>query len=207
MWPTLYKVNPISHWTNFSETPTYVQYDGDSYVMYNVSEDCLLGIADLSKNNLRRKCNSRHLRKGALDRWKPTLIGDPWAIFTKTQAVESLDEVVVYCLGSNMTINGEEKPCPPFPFSLDSSISWNTSDYSYQGIAKEVYNFTLGPWTQYLDLREVHITEEAEDDTKNIRKLMDLNQKIIALEREQIAISNPVGAGGVSYPLATKVCL
>lgn len=118
-----------------------------------------------------------------------------------------MQAVIIYCFGRSITIKGEDQPCPPHAFSLHLSESWNTSDYAFTGVERQVFNFSDDAYAQYLDLRQVHVTEETNQETKNIRRLLEMSKRIAELEREQFLLQFPVGNGGVTWPTASKALL
>lgn len=118
-----------------------------------------------------------------------------------TQVINAWPEAYVYCYKSNITIRGRTTRCPPFPFELNATQSWNTTDASHEQIEEIAENFR--PFFNH-DILTLHTGKlnGTEDATTYLDKIQDLNQKFKELRDKHVLLDLPVGE--LNYVHATS---
>lgn len=119
-----------------------------------------------------------------LAKWQSDLSVDSLIqIEAVTEVIEGWPNVIVYCFNNNITIDGFTRRCPPDAFEIDATVSFNTTDYKYEGIKSEEISGYL------LELRanfhHIHFKDQIQIVDKN-EALDAVNVLREAVRREQL---------------------
>lgn len=178
----LYKVHTFKHQTGrFEEEPKWTKYAGSEFLVHNTSSNCIKGIQELDNSFVATMCDTKDQVDLSVSKWidldrKP-----------EPQMYASWPYTFVYCYDFWIKIEGETYRCPPFPFKLNATLSFNTTNINYAGI-EEITSTSVAIYHDALD--KVHFANDLTELDENlaIDKIRELGRKIKLLNEEQIAL-------------------
>lgn len=200
----IFQVHAFKHWVDFSEQPKLLAYIGEPHVVYNSTSDCMRAFRPSSSDF---DCLTRGGRLGNYQSWAPISYGSPWENIQPTQVLINPPSILVYCLGRNITIDTRTFECPAYVMCLDPKQAWNTSDHKFDGITHYNINMTAGDLSAYLRLSAIQLPPPVDDETANLRQLVNMTEQVNQLRRESLAFENPIGGGGVSHSTLAKLSI
>lgn len=211
-----YKVSPFHYWDNLTGDPSWMEYVGAKFLIYNSTSNCIKAVDEPAGNIIDDECNIQNYIDSRLQEWRSIVTSKNIYENTKTcQVKKTLDYSYVYCFPWNITTRGGTQRCPPYvgrlsitePFILAPNTNFSIS---YKPKIKR-YNVTSRldmPAVDSIHLGHFPAGSEPIDQGKffdEIQRLRNLNDELISEQRMSISITK----GGTIWwtVLATFVSL
>lgn len=134
----VFQVRAMSIWSNLTTKPTRMIYKEPAFVIYNSTNKCVKRISAPAQATITERCQDPGYEDYRLSRWQADLTVDSLnQIEAVTEVIEGWPNVIVYCFSNNITIDSFTRRCPPDAFEIDASVSFNTTDFKYEGMKSE----------------------------------------------------------------------
>lgn len=125
----VYRADAIDVWANLTETPTLFSYDGERYLIKNFTSNCVKPIKQPSLPFISESCTKQNWVDKRLKSWVKKRSSED---VTKDVSISTYKEAwpfnVVYCFGHNVTVNQDTFRCPTYPFAVNATFRFDTSD-------------------------------------------------------------------------------
>lgn len=173
---------------NLTETPKVIKYTGLQRVLVNVTNGCIRGLQRSIDEYTTESCREANHSDPRLSTWEevPSEKDEVLA----TQVRPAFPETLVYCYRRKITVERETIPCPPYPFRINATKVWNTSDYIYKGISEHsvVYDQVLR-----FDINPIHLKNimGLVSETTILDKFQGLRKAYEKAKMENLAIKIP----------------
>lgn len=201
---SIYEVKTHTHWSRLTEKPVLLNYAGPSFVIYNSTNHCLIGINDLSRNSLATPCSQTNGRLGNLNIWTNGREGSPFDQPSPTSYIEILPDVSIYCFGRKIYIEDTEMECPPYAFTLRVSIAWKTADVVFNPYQLSNHTFEVAVQLPENVNPRIHLQERDEFiPTDTLKALYNMTARLEEERMKSFLVVTPVG--GISYAAFNKI--
>lgn len=129
----VYEVVAMDHWANYTFAPVFVTYTGPKFVISDEARNCVRGIDKPRHRSVYEICMKDNYRDPGLSSWIPVGSSDEEIEKRSKPIVLKVGrENIIYCFYHNITIDGHNDFCPPSPFKMSQSQSFNLSEIDYQ---------------------------------------------------------------------------
>lgn len=162
---SVYKVYGFKHWDNLDEIPTYKEYAGHRYLIYNKTSDCAKAIDEPSQRLVFERCTKQGGRDSRLMKWRTIVqTNDVVSQNFSTSVSKTGIHNYVQCYPKNITVQGIQRRCPPYVFKLFINQTFSTDDYEYT--AEDIKISVDDPGFNFLDtfVHRYHADDVTFDD-------------------------------------------
>lgn len=183
----VYKVQAFNYWDNLTGTPTLMEYQGDKYVIYNETSNCIKAVDEPTQKAIVEDCTDKNFSDPRIKRWRPLLRSrDTRNQYNATVIKSTLTHYYIYCYPNNITIVTDELRCPPYPFKIKNEIKFKLHERVYEPRRKRLMvNAFEKPAVDMVHLSHFDPESEAVDEVKLVDKISELYQQIEQLEKEK----------------------
>jgi len=128
----VYRIDPFKIWTELTERPKYVRYDGPDLIIHNHTSDCTIAVLDEYTRMITQRCSRSKYRDPKLNTWRLVKeVEDLSKIPLATEYKLDGDKFHVYCFPDNITVftkdQNESYACPTIPFKLSVVNNFSTT--------------------------------------------------------------------------------
>ena len=184
----VYKTNAFRYWDNLTATPTYIEYQGSKYLIYNETSNCMKAIEEPAYRGVIERCIEQDYQDPRLKVWRALhSTKDIYSnqSYTPVEVQRTQQFNYIYCFPWNITLDNSNHRCPPYVFRLPVNQTFNTSIYNYDEVD---VSMTITQ-TQPMAVENVHRghfddESEAADELKMIDALQQLQIKLHEMKLE-----------------------
>lgn len=130
----VFKVRAFSHWRDLTTEPRFWAHSGLEYIMHNKASMCIEALYNLNLQDRRvySNCDLTNFSDPITSRWdwKP----HPAKELVAPTVFKTPIDSNIYCLYSDIEMNGKREPCPPLDFQLPISQSFSTIGHDHKAV-------------------------------------------------------------------------
>ena len=144
----VYKVSAFRHWdhlssTNLTQQPSLMEYQGDNYLIYNKTSNCIKAIEEPAQRLISEECSDQDYVDPKLRVWRTLITTDRIYEHNNSTTVKKTARYnYVYCFPWNITIADGVHRCPPYVFRVPVSLAFTTQSYKYKSYRRKL-NITV----------------------------------------------------------------
>lgn len=159
----------------------------------------MVAIDDPTEQHVTVDCDEMHGRDPSLKIWnKQYSVKSPADISPITTIKKSYPMVYVYCYRQKITIEHETASCPPYPFKLQSTQEFNTTDTKYVPPHHKYFKFIKLADLQF-DVHSAHFESTSINDENSAYDHIEKLQEDLREKNKQLVAINVPLAGGITY--------
>lgn len=197
----VYKVNPFIYWDNLTGLPSLMEYQGEKFLMFNESNNCLKALEEPSQRAILEDCKEANYTDPRLQIWRSLVkTSDLYAYNNTCQAKRTMDFHYIYCFPFNITLKTGPQKAPPYVFRLPINEPFKIMNRIYTPIKRKI-NITSRidlPAIDSIHLGHFPMGSEMGDQSKwfdELQRLRKLNEEI-EIEKERSVF---IAKGGATW--------
>lgn len=162
----IYEVKSLPKLTNYTEGKLILwDYARPSFVLYNHTSDCLIGVEDPAVHSIRTRCVTNGFEDPKIDNWIKRDLGSSDyneikrnKSFMRPVIVKTMTQSIIQCFTNEIEFENHTKvDCPPFAFQLSSAIPFKLLDEEHEAISqviivRERETFLKSPQLNYFSI-------------------------------------------------------
>lgn len=157
----VFQVKHLNYYTNWHNNATRHEYVGRNLLVWNEGLDCVKAVGETTVKHVGAGCNIKNFQDPNLKTWRETVIPDISKEIRGSQVIRSGSEFIISCWGNSIEIAYKDAkkafrtPCPTYPFRLNDSYSFRTSDDRVSHKSKKMSTVLVKPLV-VMDVAEFH---------------------------------------------------
>lgn len=174
----VYKIHDFRYWKNLTETPTLMEYQGERFIVYNKTANCIKGIEEPTQRAVTDYCDTANYTDPAVTVWRKLVTVDNiYSHQNITTLKRTLLYNYIYCFPSEIRISDGNHKCPPAVFRVPINVGWSTRDKNYVPIIRKV-KFVERELPFIDDVHLTHFDDDslAANDASMFDKLQELRK-------------------------------
>lgn len=190
-----YNIHTFDYLDNLLTEPVMLKYQGPKHILYNTTSKCTIAIDEPRfQQTVQDSCCSVNWVDPKLNNWARVTVNATAKLRPQVKRVHLWN--YIYCIGNNITIDGEVMKCPIYPFKLPLTNSFKTFGHDY--VAHVVKINSGGPHWETLDtalpnslipeqeLSELHLLESADRIRRERLEIEAQKDKYLAIPKETV---------------------
>jgi len=193
----VYRIDPFKIWTELTDRPKYMKYDGPSLIIHNYTSDCTTSVLDEFSRMVTQRCNKAKYRDPRLDSWKLEKVVDTIEeIPLYTEYKLDRNKFHIYCFPDNITVTNEGMNetyrCPTIPFKISVANNFSTTSETIMNEIVILNVSQISPTHMgHEDVRvsEISLSEDYREIIANLSHAKKLIKESVMIDRNMVRSS------------------
>lgn len=201
---TIHQVGHFLKPVNLTTNPTLLRYAGPEYLIHNTTSNCTRGIEEPRRDRISLSCIRTNYSDPRLALWITTniTIDD-----IEPQIILKGDQAHIMCLSKDITVYNVTTPCPAWPLSLPSDISFQAGNLYHEARIVRTNGTRMISPNKFIHLNEtLQGEEELKEQISFIRTIQHLNDELRGLLKDREgSLAVKLGDFGISSLTLTDI--
>lgn len=213
----VFEADPFQMVANLTTHPTPLIYAGPSLVIHNNTANCTRGITRPKGRSIYDRCDEYNMGDEKLQNWIRDTNTNLTDLTKISPAVKkTIDGNVVYCLYQNITVKAKSTRCPPWPFLLPATESFNVTGHRHDTHVSTIEATRRDSKFRYKSLNEslvedlylsdqMSLIDSVRKKSLDVEKILKSNEERISLPTDVTSLSL-ICAGAAICWIVTVIC-